>query len=361
MYSLALVLLCGASPDVALLTASATEDNLPALETQLRAALVTANVEVIDIPQRWKAASPIDEGKSLVSAARLAYDELDFESAATRWGHVLEFYAAHPEQASVATLAEAHFYAGVLLLLNQGKKAHATARELFAQALIYAPNFSFDNRSFDATVNASFARAKTENSERAVGALTLDLGDGIRVRVDEHEPTSVKALTLAVGRHLLRFERPGYNSKSQFVEVAESGAAVTATLQPLEPYAAFLKRSAALVRGASKDAASVATELNVRFLILADGATATVIDVAQNRRLTGLTLSTAQLPKTTEAIKRFIAPPSALAQNPALTPTPVHHTWWFWTAVGAAVAGGVAAGLVIDAQPHSPDVILGIP
>jgi hypothetical protein len=33
---------------------------------------------------------------------------------------------------------------------------------------------------------------------------------------------------------------------------------------------------------------------------------------------------------------------------------PLYRKWWFWTAIGAVVAGGVVAAVIVSGQKHEP-------
>jgi len=51
--------------------------------------------------------------------------------------------------------------------------------------------------------------------------------------------------------------------------------------------------------------------------------------------------------RAAQAVREPPAPP--VPDSP-----PVYKSWWFWTAVGGAVAAGVVAGAVIGTRPDGP-------
>ena len=54
---------------------------------------------LVDVPAAFPLPARDDSGDKLVKDARQAYDDLDYEGAATKWNETLEFFVKHPELA----------------------------------------------------------------------------------------------------------------------------------------------------------------------------------------------------------------------------------------------------------------------
>lgn len=73
------------------------------------------------------------------------------------------------------------------------------------------------------------------------------------------------------------------------------------------------------------------------------------------------TAPTTSPPEEQEVVRRFLTesqqakhqspPPSP---PPPATEAPVYKKWWFWTALGVGVVGGVVVGVVVGTWPRSP-------
>lgn len=63
--------------------------------------------------------------------------------------------------------------------------------------------------------------------------------------------------------------------------------------------------------------------------------------------------------KTTASLLATRTPPARARHRAPFSPphdTPFYRSWWFWTVVGAVVAGGAATGIYFGTRSHGPDI-----
>lgn len=351
-------------------------------EADLSRALEDATVPLVDVPAAFPLAPRDEAGDKLVKDARQAYDDLDYEGAATKWTEALEFFVKHPHLADAKTLGDAHFFVGALAVQNGGKSQSKKATEEFVRALLNNPDLTCDPQVYGADVKKAFDKALTEVSAKGVGPLAADSnppGATVTLRGKELGRTPIaEAPSVPVGRHLLLFTRPGYEPAGAFADVTREGASAKPTLTPAPGYLEVRDAATALVgKGVGvkgpvpAGAKKLGDIVKARFLVLSDGATAEVWDVESGNRLGGLSLSAEELTETAGKIGAFIAKPASAAVAAAeVTPEepgaggPVYKKWWFWTAVGVVAVGGVTAAGVAAANNSGGrpfNVVLGIP
>lgn len=354
-------------------------------EADLSKALEDASVPLVDVPAAFPLAPRDDAGDKLVKDARQAYDDLDYEGAATKWIEALEFFVKHPHLADAKTLGDAHFFVGALAVQNGGKSQSKKATEEFVRALLNNPDLTCDPQVYGADVKKAFDKALTEVSGKGVGPLAADSnppGATVTLRGKELGKTPItEAPSVPVGRHLLLFNRPGYEPAGAYADVSKEGGSAKPTLTPAPGYLEVRDGATALVgKGVGvkgplpAGAKKLGGIVKARFLVLSDGATAEVWDVEGGNRLSGLSLSAEELSESAKKIGAFIAKPGGAAAVAAADVTetpeepgaggPVYKKWWFWTAVGVVAVGGVTAAGVAAANNSGGrpfNVVLGIP
>lgn len=354
-------------------------------EAELSKALEGASVSLVDVPAAFPLPARDETGDKLVKDARQAYDDLDYEGAATKWTEALEFFVKNPHLADARSLGDAHFFVGALAIQNGGKTHAKKATEEFVRALLNNPDLTCDPQVYGADVKKAFDKALTELSSKGVGALTIDSsppGATVSLRGKELGMTPIaEAPSVPVGRHLLTFTKPGYEPAGAFADVSKEGVSAKPTLTAAPGYIEVRDAATALVgkgvgaKGSIPPGARKLGEIvKSRFLVLSDGATAEVWDVETGNRVSGLSLSAEELGETAKKIGAFVAKPgnsavaaaevSDTAEEPGAG-GPVYKKWWFWTAVGVVAVGGITAGAVAAGSNNSGgrpfNVVLGIP
>ena len=354
-------------------------------EAELTRAMNEASVDVTDVAGAFPVPPRDEAGDKLVKDARQAYDDLDYEGAATKWTEALEFFVKNPNLADAKTLADAHFFVGALAIQNGGKGQSKKAQEEFVRALMNNPELTCDPQVYGNDVKKSFDKALTEVSNKPTGPLTVDSsppGATVSLRGKELGLTPLPEQTVPVGRHLLTFNKPGYEATGTFADVGKEGITAKPTLKAAPGYSEVRDAATALVgkgfgqKGTIPAGAKKLGEVvKSRFLVLSDGATAEVWDVETGNRVSGLSMSAEELTESAKKIATFIEKPGSAAVAAAEVTQvggaepgaggPVYKQWWFWTAVGVVAVGASATAIGVAASNNSSgrpfNVVLGIP
>ncbi|MDP3151782.1 MAG: PEGA domain-containing protein [Archangium sp.] len=368
----------------AVFVSSPDEAGAAKVEAELTKALEDASVGLVDVPAGFPLAARDDAGDKLVKDARQAYDDLDYEGAASKWTEALEFFVKNPHLADAKTLADAHFFVGALAIQNGGKSHAKKATEEFVRALLNNPDLTCDPQVYGADVKKAFDKALTEISAKGVGPLAIDSsppGAMVSLRGKDLGLTPIaEAPSVPVGRHLLTFSKPGFEPSGAYADVSKEGGSAKPTLTAAPGYLEVRDAATAVVgqgvgvKGALPPGAKKLGEVvKARFLVLSDGAIAEVWDVETGNRLAGLSLSAQEVNESAKKIGAFISKPGSAAVAAAeVTDTseepsaggPVYKKWWFWTAVGVVAVGGITAGAVAGANNSGGrpfNVVLGTP
>ncbi|MDP2276243.1 MAG: PEGA domain-containing protein [Archangium sp.] len=368
----------------AVFVSSPDEAGAAKAEAELTKALEDASVGLVDVPAGFPLAARDDAGDKLVKDARQAYDDLDYEGAATKWTEALEFFVKNPHLADAKTLADAHFFVGALAIQNGGKSHAKKATEEFVRALLNNPDLTCDPQVYGADVKKAFDKALTEISGKGVGPLAIDSsppGAMVSLRGKELGLTPIaEAPSVPVGRHLLTFSKPGFEPSGAYADVSKEGGSAKPTLTAAPGYLEVRDAATAVVGkgvgvkgGLPPGAKKLGEVVKARFLVVSDGAIVEVWDVETGNRLAGLSLSAEEVNESAKKIGAFISKPGSAAVAAAeVTDTseepsaggPVYKKWWFWTAVGVVAVGGITAGAVAGANNSGGrpfNVVLGTP
>ena len=368
----------------AVFVSSPNEADAAKVEGDLTKALDEATVPLVDVSEAFPTPARDDSGDKLVKEARQAYDDLDYEGAATKWQTALEFFQKNPHLADAKNLADAHFFIGALAIQNGGKAQSKKGQEEFTRALLHNPALTCDPQVYGADVKKAFDKALADVSGKATAPVTVESnppGAMVSLKGKELGRTPLaEAPSLPVGRHLFLFTKPGYEPAGAFADVSKDGVTVKPSLTAAPGYSDVRDAAAAVVgkgvgaKGAlPAGAKKLAEVVKARFLVLSDGATAEVWDVESGNRLTGLSVSSEELANSAKKINGFIAKPGPAAvaeaevsESPSEPSAsgPVYTKWWFWTAVGV-VAVGAGTGIGVAAAngnaPRPYNVVLGLP
>lgn len=350
-------------------------------EAALLKALEDASVPVVDVPAAFPTPAPDDGGAKLVAAAKQAYDDLDYEAAATKWTEALAWFTQHPEAATAKGLGEVHFFSAVLAIQNGGKTQAKKATEEFVRALLHDPELKADAQTYGADIKKAFDKALQELAARPTAPLSAEstpAGAEVTFRGAVVGTTPLSGgPAVPAGRHLVLFSRPGYAAAGALVDATKDGASAQATLTAAPGYAEVRSAAAAVVASGlgtkgklPAGGKKVAELVKARFLVLSDGTAVEAWDVETGNRVTGLGLGEADLAKTAQKVKDFVSRPSPVGGDEKVAVAesgprgPLLKQWWFWTAVGVVAVGtattvGVVAANNSGGRPYN--VVLGLP
>ncbi|HEY0883077.1 MAG TPA: hypothetical protein VGD87_16165, partial [Archangium sp.] len=143
----------------AVFVSSPNEADAAKVEGDLTKALEDASTPLVDVSEAFPLPARDDSGDKLVKEARQAYDDLDYEGAATKWQTALEFFQKNPQLADAKSLADAHFFIGALAIQNGGKAQAKKGQEEFARALLHDPALTCDPQVYGADVKKAFDKA----------------------------------------------------------------------------------------------------------------------------------------------------------------------------------------------------------
>lgn len=354
------------------------------LESKVTKALENAKVDLVALDELFPAPKPDEAGRAQFAEAKKAWDDLDYEAAVDKAERALVAFTQHPESADAATLGDVQVFIGAVSMQLHGKAAAKKAQEAFARALLFNPDLQFDAQVYGGDAKKVFDKAKQDVAGRGMGALTINstpAGAEVALRDKAIGLTPLSdAPSVPVGRHLVKFSRPGFVTAGAFADVTSSGATVNATLPATPGYAEARDAAATLATngvGTGKvppSAKKLAEVMHARFLVLAvqrsDGAPLEVWDVETGNRLGDVALTDdASFADAAARVKDFLDHPSPIAA-PVATVTaeqgggePVYKKWWFWTAVGVVVVGGAATAIGVAAANSNRgyNVVLGTP
>ena len=272
---------------------------------------------------------------------------------------------AHPEHCS--TLWEVEFQLGLARATRRAAGDEKESRQRYLFALSLDPERRPVKELYGPDVLQSFAVALAERSRTALHPA--------RVKVEPPDATVAvdcvpllepgQGRLLGPGLHVLRAAAPGYRSRA----VVFSGAGVVVALDrdgaedPAEPlgasWAAGALRADAPATLAAVRAVGRASGARAVLLLDAPGGGPATARLLTQADATAPVVRPTAAAAAAAALER-LAPDGTLraeAPRPALPAPPrrpsVLGRWWFWTAVGAVAAAGVA--IVVMTLPEEPD------
>lgn len=353
-------------------------------EVKLTKALDDAKVNLTDLESLFPPADRNPAGTKLLQEGKDAYDNLDLEASQKKYQEALEFFTQHPDAADAKSLADSHFFVGVLAIQNGGKSMNKKAQEEFTRALLHNPDLDADPKIYGADIKKVFDKAKQEVAARATGQLAISSTPGgaeATLRGKSLGLTPIAdAPTVPAGRHIVTFSRAGFEPTAVLADVTNEGGKADATLKAAAGYGEAREVASSLVAsgvGAKGKvpggAQKVGEVMKSRFLVVAamEGATGKleVWDVEGGGRLSNVELADdASFAVAATKVKQFMANPSPLKEVEVAieepgAKSPVYKKWWFWTAVGVVVVGGTTAGVVAASSSNGRpfNVVLGLP
>jgi hypothetical protein len=169
-------------------------------------------------------------------------------------------------------------------MLQRGDTEEAKLALLDLMAL--NPMYELDTKRFSRELIALRVQVATGVNAALRGGLTVKSRPaGARVYIDGEFKgyTPVTVPTLAVGKHLMRLERPGFQQHGQFVEVSPDDGEVSAELQPTDSYKAYDAKLDAVATEVGRGNGSSPTVAGLgRALGLERGLVGTVRDLPDN-------------------------------------------------------------------------------
>jgi hypothetical protein len=350
-------------------------------ESDFLKALADANVPLVDLSAMFPAKAMGSGGADLMKQAKDSYDNLDYEASSKQYEQAVLYFSEHPEEADATSLAEAHFFVGVLAVQNGGKAGTAKALGSFGKALVLNGDLTLDANTYGNDLKKIFEKAKTEESNAKAIAVTVT-----SVPAASEVKLGFKALGLTPlfdapmlkpGPHVFTFSKLGHENAGMVVEIAADKNTVEGQLKPIPEYAAFKEKGNALTAAMDTKtlppaAKTLAKEAKARFLIVGKpgtkGTNVEIWDTYTGSRINELGFTdSASMAGSANKLKNYIDSPSLMkpvAEEP-VAGDPVYKKWWFWAGVGAVVVGGgVAAGVVASNSSNGKrpfNVVLGIP
>ena len=323
-----------------------------------------------------------------LDAGKLAYDNLELETAAQEYLTALKMMLERPENVLPAKVAHGFTLAGAAYLLNGDTDR---ASKSFRRAALLAPGFVPPPTDFSPDIIEAFQAEKAATLSGPKGTLTVTSNVSPAVVLlggREAGIAPVKLDGLPAGRHHVLVVSRAHRPWATFVEVGENGAeTLSAQMEPL-PTAEPLARAVEMTLvelpagGMGSGARELANLLEVPYLVFGTArsdAAGTLVEYHAFDARAGRLASSgkkAVVPESPafEADISTLAPEltASLLNPPVLAAAeapsgPLTQRWWFWPAVGgvAAAAVGAATFAIVTASsgPTSAPTlfITGIP
>jgi hypothetical protein len=227
---------------------STAEASGPKLESYMNDALarfqgysVRKPDELFGLPPDTEAEASLKRGQQGYQESLAAFEKKDYEDAERKVRATLKelqsAVAAMPTSCNPLCDATA-LYAALMLLRGDVEEAKLALLDLMA----LNPTYELDTRRFNRELLSLRVQVATGvNAAMRGGATVKSRPAGARVYIDGdfkgYTPLTVP--TLAVGKHLLRLERPGFRQYGHLLEVSPEDSEVSATLQPTEAYKSY--------------------------------------------------------------------------------------------------------------------------
>jgi hypothetical protein len=233
----------------------------PKMESYMNEALaqfqgytVRKGEDLFGLPPDEEAQAALKRGELGYKESLAAFDKQDYEDAERKARATLKELqkAAAAMTTSCNPLCDATaLYAAVMHQRGDGEEAKLALLDLMA----LNPDYQLDTRRFSREFIALRTQVSTSvNAALRGGATVKSRPAGARVFIDNEFKgyTPVTVPTLAVGKHLLRLERPGFRQYGQLLEASPDDVEVSAALEPTEAYKAYDAKLDALATEVSR-------------------------------------------------------------------------------------------------------------
>jgi PEGA domain len=197
--------------------------------------------DLFGLPQEDEALVALKRGKQGLEESLAAFDKKEYEDAELKVRATLKELqkAASVMTGSCNPLCDATaLYAAVMHHRGDVEEAKLALLDLMA----LNPEYELDAKRYSREFLTLRTQVSTSvNAALRGGATVKSRPAGARVFIDNEFRgyTPVTVPTLAVGKHLLRLERPGFRQYGQFMEVSPDDTEVSAALEPTEAYKAY--------------------------------------------------------------------------------------------------------------------------
>jgi tetratricopeptide (TPR) repeat protein len=329
--------------------------------------LIAAELSTRDLESlRYDFARQAQEAMNGLAVGTAAYNDLNLDQAVTLFRKAADGLAdGHASVRHNKDYVKALFYLGAALFSSEKKDE---AREAFAQAVAYDDRLEPDQTIFPPPVIEAFNETKTRVMGELKGAVRLATTPaGARAYVNGRYAgtTPLRVGNLPPVEAIVRLEKSGHMPVVKKVKVTPSGEEeVSVGLPELAEAQAVLKPLCSL----SPDALS--EKLGRRGAELGDATGAPLllfvfVGTAEGGRLEAMLYNGGALvryaaekfpgaepgPKDSPAVTALMAKVLAGSLVPSEGERPViarpfYKTWWFWTAVGGAVAATTGVLLI---------------
>lgn len=241
--------------------------------------------ELFGLPEDTEAQASLKRGEVGYKESLAAFEKKEYEDAERKIRATLKELqkASAAMTTSCNPLCDATaLYAAVMLQRGDTEEAKLALLDLMA----LNPMYELDTKRFSRELIALRVQVATGVNAALRGGLTVKSRPaGARVYIDGEFKgyTPVTVPTLAVGKHLMRLERPGFQQHGQFVEVSPDDGEVSAELQPTDSYKAYDAKLDAVATEVSRGNGASQTVAGLgRALGLERGLVGTVRDLPDN-------------------------------------------------------------------------------
>ena len=271
----------------------AAEANGPKMESYMNEALDSFQAYSVRKPEELFGLPPDEEAQASLKRGELGYKESleafekkEYEDAERKVRATLKELqkAAAAMTTSCTPLCDVTaLYAAVMQQRGDLEEAKLALLDLMA----LNPMYELDTKRYSRELIALRVQVATGVNAALRGGVTVKSRPaGARVYIDSEFKgyTPVTVPTLAVGKHLLRLERPGFRQYGQFLDVSLDDSEVSAELQPTDNYKAYDAKLDAVAAEVGRGNATSHAVLGLgRALGLERGLVGTVRDLADNR------------------------------------------------------------------------------
>ncbi|WP_164015027.1 PEGA domain-containing protein [Pyxidicoccus trucidator] len=196
--------------------------------------------ELFGMPEDTASKASLDRARKSFSESVAAFDKKEYEEAEKKVrGTLKELESAAGAMRGCSPLCEAlALYGAVLHLRGDVEEAKLVLMDLIA----LNPTYELSPKRFNREYLALRVQVATGRTAQLRGGATLkSRPSGARVYVDGelvgYTPVTLPAL--AIGKHLVRMERPGFRQHGQLLEVTTDDVEMSTDLVPTAAYKAY--------------------------------------------------------------------------------------------------------------------------
>jgi hypothetical protein len=349
-------------------------------ELSSKGRLVTNPAQVFDTS--GATLSDVAAARRTFKAAVKLYDGLSFKKARARFVKAVEaFRAVVARGADSKDYVKALHYLGASALYDN---ARDKAIRTFAEAAVFSPEDRPDEAVFSPDVLKAFDEAKAAGAATCSMRILSSPAAEVRVNGQVRGVSKLKLPGLKPGRYLVRFERAGYEADAQWISVEQGASAEVRTELKALPQLAIYRQTLTAVRQELKGpkpgpaVQRLMKSLSVGSVIIvgrqgravsagwAEGGfwvkrnKGTVAKggagafAGQLLAASGVTPPSGGCNSASDCSAGQVCRSGNCMAGGVVSQTPIYKKWWFWTIIGAAVAGGTV-GVVLGTQSSTED------